>query len=322
MITAGQTPAPTGLVTGVGNFSHIVSDLDKSLEFYHDLLGLELNGAPRPFDANPAIMKMGNTPGAQSRFAALKVPGSQMGVEVIEYKDIDRKPAHPRFQDPGGACLNLLVRDLDTMLGRLKKANVHFVTPGGKPAVIESPGRKESVVFVQDPDGFFVEIAQLDPNLPTTATATSNIIGANLAVIVSDTAASVKIFQALGFSTKTMDAFEGNKLMNDTAGVPGGQFLRTSTPIPGTKVTTSLFEFKGVDRKPLNTRVQDPGTAILQLMVSDADAALKALKAAGATIVSQGGEAVALPNFARIGIARDPDNLYFELIQRQAGTQK
>ena len=50
-------------VTGVGNFSHIVTNLDKSLEFYRDVLGLELAAPARPFDGNPAIMKLGDTPG-------------------------------------------------------------------------------------------------------------------------------------------------------------------------------------------------------------------------------------------------------------------
>ena len=60
-----QTGAPgtDGLVAGVGNFSHIVSNLDKSIEFYRDVLGLELSAPPAPFSPNPAIMKLGNTLG-------------------------------------------------------------------------------------------------------------------------------------------------------------------------------------------------------------------------------------------------------------------
>src|SRR5262245_5324556 len=88
-----------GTITGVGNFSHIVTSLEKSVEFYRDVIGLPVVTQPQPFSPNPAIMNMGNTPGAQSRIAVLKAPGSAIGVELIEYKDIDRKPANPRFQD-------------------------------------------------------------------------------------------------------------------------------------------------------------------------------------------------------------------------------
>ena len=33
-------------VLGVGNFIHVVSNLDRSIEFYHDALGLEMTRAP------------------------------------------------------------------------------------------------------------------------------------------------------------------------------------------------------------------------------------------------------------------------------------
>src|SRR5262245_44344931 len=130
-----QTPAEPGLITGVGNFSHIVASLDRSIQFYRDVIGLELENAPRVFSGTEA-MKVGNTPGAQSLFATLKVPGSEMGVEVIEYKDIDRRPAQARFQDPGAANLVLTVRDLDAIVARIKKASARINSAGGVPATL------------------------------------------------------------------------------------------------------------------------------------------------------------------------------------------
>src|SRR4051812_43451649 len=108
LVCAQTRDGDGSLVTGIGNFSHIVSNLDKSIEFYRDVLGLELTAPPAPFSPNPAIMKLGNTIGAQSHIAVMKIPGSAMGVELIDYKDIDRKPAHPRFQDPGAGNLAIL----------------------------------------------------------------------------------------------------------------------------------------------------------------------------------------------------------------------
>jgi len=83
--SAAQTPAPAGDVTGVGNFSHIVANLERSVEFYRDVLGLELTAQPRPFDPNPPILRIGNTIGAQSRIAVLRVAGSAIGMELIDY---------------------------------------------------------------------------------------------------------------------------------------------------------------------------------------------------------------------------------------------
>jgi hypothetical protein len=62
--TIAQTPS-AGAVVGVGNFSHIVANLNRSVQFYRDVIGLAAAGAPRLF-AGDVAMKAGNTPGAQS----------------------------------------------------------------------------------------------------------------------------------------------------------------------------------------------------------------------------------------------------------------
>src|SRR5665213_1878399 len=169
-IAVAQQTAPTGEVIGMGNFSHIVTSLEKSVAFYHDVLGLDIGTAPAAFSPNPAIMKLGNTIGAQSRIAVMKIPGAGFGLELIEYKDIDREAAHPRFQDPGAGNLAILVKDIDAVVARVKKSGAHVLTAAGKPVDIQG---REKGFFVQDPDGFIVEITQLTP-LPATASATAS----------------------------------------------------------------------------------------------------------------------------------------------------
>ncbi len=295
-------------VVGSGNFSHIVSNLDKSVAFYRDVLGLELPAGAQPFGAKPEIMKLGNTLGARNRIAVLKVPGSTLGVELIEYKDIDRKPAQPRFQDPGAANLAIRVRDIEAVMMRVKSSGAKVLTAAGGPVAIGTASRN---VFLQDPDGFVVEVAQ-----PVPAPAgEGNLIGANFEATVLDTEQTVKFYRdLLGFQLKVGDTFNNNKLMAETAGVPGAQFRQSSGQIPGSSVRITFIEFKDTDRKPLHTRLQDPGTALLQLRVRDVDALVKTLKASGAEIVTAGGEPVTRGNL-RLAIVRDPNNLFLELIQ-------
>jgi glyoxylase I family protein len=302
LLQAPVAPA-TGPIVGVGNFSHITANLDRSLEFYRDVLGLEMNGQIRPFDPNPAIMKLGNTAGAQSRMVQLKVPGNAaaLGVELIEYKDIDRKPAAPRFQDPGAANLILRVPDLDAVVARVKKAGTRILTAAGGPVSIGNA----RALFIQDPDGFVVELGQ-----------SANGMGTGFEVAIEDTAQTVEFYKkAFGVEPNVGASFNDNKLMAETAGTPGAQFRQSRFQIPGTSTSMTFIEFKGIDRKPLHTRTQDPGTAILQLTVKDMDSALKSLKAAGATVISTGGEAVSIGT-AKIALVRDPNNLFLELIQR------
>jgi predicted enzyme related to lactoylglutathione lyase len=304
-------------VAGVGNFSHIVSNLDTSLAFYRDAIGLQPQGEIRPYSKNEAIEKLGNTPGSQSRYIPLSLPGSALGVELIEYKDIDRQPAHPRFQDPGAANLAVGLRDLDSVLARLKAAHAHFVTPDGKPAVIEANGTKTRAVFVQDPDGFLLELSQRDPLPATAAPASSNVISASFEVTVNGVDATMKFYrEAFGFAMQPANPFSGDKLHMDTAGTPGAQYRQGRANIGG--VTVTFIEFKDIDRKPLHTRVQDPGTAILQLRVKDVDAAAAAVKAAGGTIISTGGVPVSM-GATKLVLVRDPNNLFLELLPAPQG---
>jgi catechol 2,3-dioxygenase-like lactoylglutathione lyase family enzyme len=317
-----QAPAEPGAVVGVGGFSHIVESVDRSVSFYRDVIGLDMPNPPRPFGSIPWITDMGNTPGAQSRPAILHIPGSALGVELIDYKDIDRKAVRPHFQDPGAASLILTVRDMNAMMIKLKAAYVHINSKGGEPLALKGPhDTAGKVVFVQDPDGFFIEISQRDPAPPTTASASSNIIGGAFETIVADLDQTLHIYRdVLGFQTSPPTAWDGTKAMMDTAGTPGAQFRRSAAFIPGTSVMMAFMEFKDIDRQPLHTRVQDPGTAILQVGVRDIDATLQALKAANVTVISKNGEPV-LNGASRFVMVRDPNNLFLELFQRGARPQ-
>jgi predicted enzyme related to lactoylglutathione lyase len=309
--------ASTSFITGVGNFSHIVADLDKSLAFYRDVIGLTANAPPQPFSGNAAIMKLGNTPGAQSRFVALSVPGSAIGVELIEYKDIARTPVYPRFQDPGAANLIVRMRDVDSVLEKVKKTpGAKVLSAGGVPATIGNGGK---TVFIQDPDGFLLELGQAGAPRGGAAAAPQpegNIVGGGFELAIEDTAKTVAFYtKVLGFQLNPGTTFNPDKVMNETAGVPGGAFKQSRGPIPGGSGSITFIEFSQVDRKPMKTKVQDPGTAILQLLVKDMDGLMKVLKGSGAEIVSTGGEPVSL-GAGKLVLVRDPNNLFLEFIQR------
>jgi catechol 2,3-dioxygenase-like lactoylglutathione lyase family enzyme len=140
LLGAAVLPAQTesAAVVGVGPFLHIVSDLDRSLAFYHDKLGLELSGPPgeHKFTDNPAVANLYGVPGKQFRAAVLKVPGSDIGVELVQWGDLGspmplsddgyaqlvlfRPNAEPRqmvLQDPDG---------LPVQIGRAENLAVHL----------------------------------------------------------------------------------------------------------------------------------------------------------------------------------------------------
>jgi catechol 2,3-dioxygenase-like lactoylglutathione lyase family enzyme len=316
----GQTAAPPDGIDVLG-LDYAVKDLERSVAFYHDVIGLGMTKLPPPFTSVSWIDDTRKTPGAQSRSALLYIPGSTPLIfGLTEYKNIDRKAAHPRFQDPGAASLILTVRDMDAMMAKLKAAHAHINSLGGEPGVIPGPnGTHTRVVFVQDPDGFFLEIAERNPAPETTAPASSNVIGGGFETIVADLEQTLHIYRdVLGFDTSKPTEWDGTKLMMDTAGTPGGQFRRSAATIPvatGTSVTVAFMEFKDINRKPLQTRVQDPGTAIWLVSVRDIDATVSALEAAGVTVISKNREPVVFNGPRKPCIVRDPNNLFLELVQ-------
>src|SRR4051812_10198620 len=309
-------PAPAGDVVGVGNFAHIVADLDKSLGFYRDVLGLAVSNTI-PFGPNEAVAKFGHTEGGQSRVAVLKVPGLAMGVELIEYKEIERKPQHPRFVDPGAANLALRVRNLDSLFPKVQKyPGVTVLSAAGKPVTLTTPNGVLHAVFVQDPDGFVVEMLDV-PTPPADAPPGNVIAGTAFEATVRDSAETVKFYnELLGFNLQLGAAFNDNREMAATAGAPGASFRQSRAQIPGTVVPFTLIEFKNVQRKELAGRTQDPGTTVLQLLVRDVTALTAKLKAAGVPIVTTGGAPVQVAPGLKIAIVKDPNNMLLELAER------
>jgi catechol 2,3-dioxygenase-like lactoylglutathione lyase family enzyme len=318
---AAAALAQAQTVTGVGNFIHNVADLDQSLAFYHDVLGMEVQRAPgaqpagpRPFVATPEILDLYHAPHAQFRVATALVPESPMRAELVEFKDIDRKPVRPRIQDPGASIFILTVRDLAPVIMRIHAQHASVVTAGGNPVLLADGSR---AMLVQDPDGFFVELVQRNPEPTSKAPADSNFIGVSFAFTISDAVRMARVFKdALGFDPQTgnfiKDAAQG-KLLGT-----GAQTRRTAALVPGTSCQVEFLEFKGIGGKPVRSRLQDPGSGVLRLLVRDADAAVKQLDAAGVKVASAGGQIVKLPgNNAnlRAAIVSAPDNLFVQVLQ-------
>ena len=113
-------------------------------------------------------------------------------------------------------------------------------------------------MFIQDLDGFVIELSQAGaprggaartPAPP--AQPQGNIVGGGFELTIEDTTKTVDFYQkVLGFQLTAGTTFNNDKVMNDTAGVPGGAFKQSRGPIPGTTNATIVFiEFANVDRK-------------------------------------------------------------------------
>jgi catechol 2,3-dioxygenase-like lactoylglutathione lyase family enzyme len=319
---SAQAPAaaPTGLVVGSGNFfSPIVSDLEKAIAFYRDGLGLDVAGAPSNAEANPALRNMFGLPDAQLRWSVGRPPAMRTGVEIVEVRKAESVAVERRVQDSGAFTLLVLVRDVDAAFARVKQVGAPVVTLSGGPV---APGaNKTRAVVVRDPDGHFIELVQVDPLPETTAPETANVIGVRIRLTVDDADQSLRVYRdILGLQqVGERGEFRSNDAVMAMFGMKGGQYRFNTVQVPGTGLRIEFIDFKGVDRKSIRARIQDPGSTRMQLQVRDVDVTIAALKGVGGTVVSTGGGTVDLPGrggaTTKVAIVRDPNNLFVVLLQ-------
>jgi catechol 2,3-dioxygenase-like lactoylglutathione lyase family enzyme len=329
VLAAGALFAQTGTqespsaATGIRAMIHSVADLDKTVSFYRDGLGLEMAGpggkpattlaAPRALDES--LSKFTATHGAKFRNATFKIPGAKFDLELTEFTDTPRKNVQPHMQDPGAATLVLTVRDVDAALAGVNKSGGSVLSIGGRPMKLGGENSKSRSIFVRDPDGFMLELAAIQPPPPSDAPAGSNVIGGRIGVTIENTDQTLKFYHdVLGFETKPAPAaFATDKTIASLIDAEGAEWRISSAKIPGTSVDLELLEFKGVARKPFHLAVPDIGSPAVSLHVKDVNAAIEAVKAGGGSIVTVGGQAVKLGNATGI-FARDPNGLLIELI--------
>lgn len=320
---AGQRAAPVEVTGSSGNMSPIVENLEVAVDFYQRLLGLVLSRPARTVSHSdvppPPLLDNQGTPDARLRWVGITIPGSRWGLEVLEFTEIDRKPAHARLQDPGAMTLVLTVRDIDALLAKLKQAKVPVMTPGGVPVSLTSGAAQARAVLVTDPAGHFVELQQPDPLPASTAPADSNVIGARVRITVADTDNTLRLYRdQLGFKPD-VGTFSAEAARLRLMGISGAQFRVTTAAVPGVpQQVLEFIEFKGTDRSPLRTRIQDPGSSRIQLRVGDMTAAINGFKAAGGTVISTNGQPVLVGNVPS-AIVREMNNI-FVVLQQQPGT--
>ena len=200
---------------------------------------------PLPWDEDPGHLHLHGLPQARLRFIGARMPGIRCGVELVEINNVDRTPVRRRMQDPGAVTLILLVRDLDAAFAKLKAAGVPVVTTGGVPLAMSATNKTRAVI-VQDPDGHFVELAQLDPLPATTAPASSNVIGIRLRVTVADTEATLRFYQERLGLTGELRPFTSSKLVSAMMGLPESEYRLTTIRMPGSPLLFELLELKGL----------------------------------------------------------------------------
>jgi catechol 2,3-dioxygenase-like lactoylglutathione lyase family enzyme len=144
-------------VTGFFHAGVTVSDMDASLRFYRDGLGLEPMADGHTGGAS--AQRIWNFDPGRVRVVFLKVPGSDAVVELFEFPDVERHSASARPCDYGAGHFCLYVDDAEGMYARLQDEG--FGSRSGEVVTInEGRWAGAKAIYLKDPDGYHVELFQ------------------------------------------------------------------------------------------------------------------------------------------------------------------
>jgi len=134
-----------------------VSNLDRSLVFWRDVLGFELSHTAH--QEGELARDITGIEGAELKLAVLKTPGGHK-IELLEYlAPVDRKRANVRPCDVGSLHVALLVEDLDAVLAQI--AGSGWQTAGKPQTLTRGPNAGKRVVYVRDLDGTTIEFMEI-----------------------------------------------------------------------------------------------------------------------------------------------------------------
>ena len=149
---------PDFTILATNHTSFTVSDLDRSVRLYTDVLGFALlNRSERDPGFTGRVV---GVPGAHIDVAYVQAPGHRL--ELIQYLKPDaRGRVEARACDTGFAHVAFDVDDIDAVVAAVEKAGV---APLSAPQEIPAgPNKGGKAVYTRDPDGCTIEFIQRPP---------------------------------------------------------------------------------------------------------------------------------------------------------------
>lgn len=145
----------------LGDIHHLgltVADLDRSIAFYRDTLGMTLHRT-RPKVDNDYVGLQTGYPGVILSVASFKAhPDSPQSLEVVQYLNHAGPSAETQTNRPGNSHLCLTVSDLPACYAELQAKGVRFKSAPVR--ITAGPNEGGLVVYFYDPDGYTLELFQ------------------------------------------------------------------------------------------------------------------------------------------------------------------
>ena len=306
-------------VLGLALVGHQVSDLERSIKFF-EASDFKVVDGPGAWTVDKELNKLGNTPGAESRTATMRVQSSVSDVPFTlvlhQYRGMRQDWSKLNSWDLLASHIDLTVDgNVSDLLDKLEGLNMlKMPEVQGLPNPRRQPGFRR-FAFIQDPDGLTIEYFSKPipkPGDPAPAPTVSNS---------SATAQNIdRLGKQAGFNHYAFNIIDPQKAQDFYVQVLGGDYppieglggaqvmLHGWFPQATTKnnLRVELIYFalnKGKTPPPM--KFQDINASYGGFQVSNIESAYKRAKEHGAITVSEGG----IIDFhkGRAALIRDPD---------------
>jgi len=143
---------------GLHHVGITVRDLDASIRFYHDVLGLEIATEPSPWFEGPGLGPAVGVPGAALRQVCLQLGDTNL--ELLEYRSPPSETSEPLLSNNVGAShVAFLVDDVEAKMAELEAKGITFFSPVN--VVDEGVLAGWRWVYFADPDGYPLELVEV-----------------------------------------------------------------------------------------------------------------------------------------------------------------
>lgn len=136
-----------------------VSNLERSVKFYCDLLGCTV--AMQQEKTGGYLAAIVGYPDASVKMAHLNAPSGELVIELFQYDSPEVKPADLEPARIGNAHLCFLLPDLDATYARLQGTGIDFFSPPVDIDTGANAGGKG--LYLRDPDGITIELFEPAP---------------------------------------------------------------------------------------------------------------------------------------------------------------
>ena len=148
------------LFLGIDHTAIVVQNTEASLQFYRDVLGLEVAGTSENYGTEQEHLN--NVFGARLRITGLRATGGGPGIEFLEYlapRDGRPFPSDGRANDLFHWQTSLLIGSVDLAAQNLLNGKYVFISPSPVPLRNNVLGFSKGLL-VRDPDGHVMQLVQ------------------------------------------------------------------------------------------------------------------------------------------------------------------